>query len=301
MKIILFIIFFYLFSFVFANAPEYSSFRRGAINYHYEISDSIYIKQLSLETEKEVANLELFFGFPLQNNLNIYYAHSNDKFIELTGDRLPDWSGGVAFTQRRIIVLKPPTYSNKQKIFETVIHELVHIFIADFMEENTIPLWINEGLAVYFSKKSINLQDGLILSNAIVSNSIISLYEIDSLLKMNSASAALAYLEAYSAVEYLINNTGDKEFINILFGFKKYQDINLVFTNNLGYDLEEFEYHWYKHLENRFKWMVILNFDNILWFLLVLIVIIAFILVKIKNRKKIRKWEISEDIKPEGD
>lgn len=290
----LFLIF--LFSSIFANESKYISFKRDVINYHFEISDSIYIKKLSLETEDRITKLENFFGIHLKNSIDIYYAHSKEKFKELTGDRLPDWSGGVAFTNSRIIVVKPSANSNMQDIIETLVHELVHIFIADFMGNYTIPLWINEGLATYFSKRSINLNDGLIISNAIASNSTISLNEIDRLLNMNSASASLAYLESQTAVEYLINNIDEKKFLKLLSEFKKNPDINLAFTNILGYDLEEFEYHWHNHLEKRFKWMVVLNFENFLWFLLVLIVIIAFIVVKIKNRKKVKNWEKSDEI-----
>ena len=122
-----------LFSSIFANESKYISFKRNVINYHYEISDSIYIKNISLETEEKITKLESFFGINQKNSIDIYYAHSKEKFKELTGDRLPDWSGGVAFTDRRIIVVKPSVNSNKQDIIETLVHELVHIFIADFI------------------------------------------------------------------------------------------------------------------------------------------------------------------------
>ena len=40
--------------------------------------------------------------------------------------------------------------------------------------------------------------------------------------------------------------------------------------------------------------MVVLNIDNIIWYALVLIVVIAFVVVKIRNYKKKKSWKMDE-------
>jgi hypothetical protein len=283
------------FTFLLANETEKYRFNDGPINYHFERSDSSFIKSLSVPIAKEMNNLEIFFATRLKNSVEIYFPQTDEKFGKLTGDRLPEWSGGVAFTQRRIIVLKPQTFTNKYQIIVTITHELAHIFITDLFDERRIPLWMNEGLATYLSRKSISWNEGLILANAIASKKILALSKIDSLMRLNVASANLAYIEAHTAIAYLINQVGNEKFKDLLTGFSQYSDVNFLFLDKLGYDLEDFEYHWYKNLESRFKWMVVLNFENLFWLLLVVIVVIAFISVKIRNYKKVKKWEYLEN------
>ena len=69
---------------------------------------------------------------------------------------------------------------------------------------------------------------------------------------------------------------------------------NIVFKKYLGYDLIDFEYCWYKYLNDKYKGLVILNFDNMIWYALIIIVVIAFIVVKIRNYKKKKSWQIEE-------
>ena len=176
------------------------------------------------------------------------------------------------------------TYKTKQT-FKT---------LADKLNDHKLPLWLNEGLATYLSDYSVDWNEGLVISNAIAANKILELNDINQLMKLNTASANLAYLEAKIAAEYLINQIGISKLPEFLDDLNKYDNIDFVFEKYLGYDLIDFEYYWYNYLKDKYQWMVVLNFDNLIWLMLIFVVIIAYIVVKMRNYKKIQMWKSDE-------
>jgi hypothetical protein len=51
------------------------------------------------------------------------------------------------------------------------------------------------------------------------------------------------------------------------------------------------EVDWYRHLEDRYRWMVILNLEQLLWVGLVLVLLIGGWFLHLRNRHKLRRWE----------
>ena len=147
---------------------------------------------------------------------------------------------------------------------------------------------------MYLSGENISWGESITLGNAILAGNIISLTEIDSLLKFGNIQANIAYLEAFLAVDFLIINHGEDAVINIINDIPDIKQFEKTFLKNVGIDLIDFEFEWYEYLKKRFRWMVLLQFENILWISLVLIIFIAFIIMKIRNRRIMNDWKESE-------
>jgi hypothetical protein len=273
---------------------DLSKFEHGKIKYFFHNDDSSLVKSLSIQIEPELEYFEQIFNHKLKNKIKIFFPDSEKEYIKLTGNRLPEWSGAVAISKDRIIIIKPQQFIDNNILLITIKHELIHIIIADKYINNNLQLWLNEGLATYLSKNYMELKDGLILSNAIAANKVLELSEINRLMRLNSASAHLAYLEAKIAVEFLVNQIGISQLPDFLDDLNKLDESNIVFKKHLGYDFIDFEFYWYNYLKDKYRWMVILNFDNMIWFILILIVIIAFVVVKIRNYKMIKMWKVEE-------
>lgn len=273
---------------------DLSTFEHGKIKYFFASQDSSYIKTISIRIKPEIENFENIFDHKLKNKIKIFFPKSEEDYTKLTGGRLPEWSGAVANSENRIIIIKPQQFIDNSKLFVTIKHELIHIIIADKYYGNNLPLWLNEGLATYLSNNYMDWNDGLIISNAVAAKKILELNEINQLMQLNTASANLAYLEAKIAVEYLIKQIGISQLPNFLDELNNSNNLNIVFKKYLGYDLIDFEFYWYNYLKDKYRWMVVLNFDNMIWFALILIVIVAFVAVKIRNYKKKKSWKMDE-------
>jgi hypothetical protein len=259
--------------------------------------DTSIIKYLGSTIAESNTNYEKFFSHTLARNVSIILPASNHDYHENTKRFVPDWSGAVTFVKKRTIILKPGEYFDSKEYRETMLHELAHIYIADKMVDQLIPVWLNEGIAMYLSGKTISWGESIILGNSILAGNIVALDKIDSLLSFGYLKAKVAYLEALLAVQYLIENYGEETVRNIITSLQHENSLDTVFIKNIGLDIVDFEYEWYAYLKKRYRWMVLLQFKNIMWFSLVLLVIVGFLIIKLRNRRIIKEWEQDDDTK----
>ena len=80
----------------------------------------------------------------------------------------------------------------------------------------------------------------------------------------------------------------------ILEGMKNRLDLDTIFKQTIGQDLENFEFQFYSYLQKRYRWMVLLQFKNLLWISFVVLVVIVFVTIKIRNRKLLKEWDEAE-------
>ncbi len=90
---------------------------------------------------------------------SIYVFDSKQEYLAYTG--MPEWSGGSARPYEKKVF----TYAESYKFFEsTLVHELTHLIFHEFIgKDSLVPLWIDEGAAVYMErlKKSGFLKGGI--------------------------------------------------------------------------------------------------------------------------------------------
>ena len=257
--------------------------------------DSSIVAFLTDAARKQQSELETFFGGGPRRRVLIRLAASDAEYTRLAGGRIPEWSGAVTFPGQRIILLKPGAYFDPDMYREILIHELVHIYIGDFFPGDALPLWMVEGCAMQLSKKSLTWNEMIVLGNAISGDQVPALTEIDYLLRFGQAKAAVAYLESYTAVRYLVESYGAEKFRAILRDRSAGGDIDAVFIKHLNIGISEFEDAWYRSMQDRFTWTIFLQTENIFWLLLVMICIAAFIIIRIRNRRIVRNWQESDE------
>jgi len=275
-------------------SSDLSLYEKENVKYYFPQKDRSFIQSLSSTIQPEIVYYEKIFDHKFKNKIKIFFPDTNKDYEKLTGGKLPEWSGAVAYPQNKIIIIKPQQFVDNDKLLITLKHELIHIFISDKYYKNNFPLWIHEGLATYLSKNYMEVNEGIIISNAIAADKVLDLNEINQLMKLNTASANLAYLEAKIAVEFLIKQIGISQLPDFLDDLNSSKNSNIVFKNYLGYDLIDFEFYWYNYLKDKYEGLLILNFNNMIWYVLILIVFVAFIIVKIRNYKKKKAWKLDE-------
>ncbi len=251
-----------------------------------------FLAEIAAEKSQE---LKMFFDGNLHAMVRIRLAASEPEYFQIAGERIPDWSGGVALTRRREIILKPGSYFDPETYRETLIHELAHFYIDDNYESRLLPLWMVEGCAMHLSKPSLTWNEMIILGNAFSNDRIVQLDRINDLLKFGPLKAQLAYLQSFSAVRYLVEEYGNDRFRAILRGCSEKTDINQNFINQLDIGLSEFEDAWYKATQHRLRWVLFLQVDNLFWLSLVVVSIAVFIVIRLRNRRIVRNWQETDD------
>jgi len=258
--------------------------------------DSLIVNQLAEFVHQCKIKYDQFFDYIYKKDVSIYLARSEDEYKKFNkpNTNIPEWSSGVAYTKLRIIILKPGSYYDPARYRTTLFHEIAHMYISDVSQDGSIPVWLNEGISMYLSEKKISWQESITMGNVLSSGNLVELAAIDSVLLFLNTQAEVAYIQSFLATQFLISNVGEETVAEMISDFSLSYTVDEVFEKHLGYSYFEFEIEWYDDLKSRYRWMAWLQFENILWFLLIVFIFLAFFIKKIRNRKILREWEREE-------
>ena len=137
------------------------------------------------------------------------------------------------------------------------------------------------------------------ISNALFANNIVDLADIESVLGFSQPQAELAYLQALSAVQYLnelLTQGGyDLQSFHEIIVQKGWSAAlqECIATDDIGFEVQ-----WYQSLEKKYRWIMLMDFDNLIWIILVVVLFLALYLIRLRNKRKMRKWEEESDYSP---
>jgi hypothetical protein len=145
-----------------------------------------------------------------EKQIKIYIYRDRDDYVKNGGQAM--WSHGVAFAQAKTI----KTYPEVDGFFDSILpHELGHIIFRDYIGFTAvIPLWFEEGVAIY-QEKAKRLGSNKAVQEAIENGQFIPLSQLSGVRLYKDSNAQvvdLFYTESASAVYYLITELGDQEF-----------------------------------------------------------------------------------------
>lgn len=259
------------------------------------LKDSLIVREL-VGFAKEAQNInERFFSHRLNKIIHVYLTESESEYHKFSSNQIPEWSSGVAFISQHIIVLKPGNYYSPHQYRQTMIHEISHIYMGELINTDVLPVWLNEGTVMYLSGKSLTWEENIVIGNAMVANKMVDLVAIDSLLTFVSAKANLAYLESFLAVQFIVEKHGENKLAAIISSLSDHNSLDQAFIENIGYDFFDFEILWFENLKNQFRWIAFLQFENLFFFVLVIIILFAWIARRYRNKKIYQRWE-EEDL-----
>ncbi|MBO7190642.1 MAG: hypothetical protein J6V32_00830 [Elusimicrobiaceae bacterium] len=144
------------------------------------------------------------------NKLLVMLFASKDSYHDFT--HLPSWSGASSDLQSdTMYVIEGSSF------YALSVHELTHLYFDGYFLPTISPLWLSEGMAVYMqiyaSKQKPSWVDHSL--RRILSGEIIPFDEMTTTEDLNSydtSRAELWYTQAYSVVDYLLNNRTRDEF-----------------------------------------------------------------------------------------
>jgi hypothetical protein len=246
-------------------------------------------------------------GLPIADELgthrlprvDIYLAPNAEVFRELTGTALPDWAGAVAIPEARRIVLKSPRWDHGSDLVETLLHELTHVIVADVVGRRHVPAWLNEGLAMVYSGRPV-YKDARLIGRALTTRSLIPLSDIDRVLRFRRAKAALAYQESLEAVAYLIQRYGPGAPADILAGLAEGLPFDLAFERAIGRPFRLFELDLIQYWRKTHRWDLLQDLAWIGWVLLVVLAVVAYVLIRRRNARRMAEWEVEDQSAPGG-
>jgi tetratricopeptide (TPR) repeat protein len=212
----------------------------------------------TLERIRTAAGGDLGY-YPMEKVLVEVYPEieSFTQVTPLSEDAISN-TGTVAICQfNRILITSPRLYLQGYSWLDTISHEYIH-YVLTKLSGNTIPLWLQEGIAKYMEVRWRKEEGGemtpwskSILKNAIKTGDIVTFEEMgNSFANLRSARrAALAFAQVETMVEYIVKKFGKDTLRNIIDKFSIFLPQEQVMSQVLNSSMEEFlkgwrEYAW---------------------------------------------------------
>jgi hypothetical protein len=274
---------------------EWLTYTSAHFKIFYTQPDQRLAQESSAIFEAEYANLSGQLDLKFIAQPSVFLAPTEHVFNEITGHVIPHWGEGVADPARNLIVLKPPDLvTRRDRFLKLVRHELTHVLVGQAgAYPHTIPRWFNEGIAIYFSYDE-EFAHGAAISKALLSDAILLLDEIDDVLQFHTEQARLAYEESFSAILYLEKLAGFEGIVQIIHALQNGQSFNQAFREATGLDVVDFEMEWLKNLEKKYRWRFLYDFETYLWIIILLLFVLVFVGIKLRNRQVMKRWEQEE-------
>ncbi len=176
----------------------------GNIRITASTKDSSVVRYLAGKIVDTQDRFETFFAHQIRSPVEIVLAKSNDQYKNLSGGHIPEWSAAVTIPDRRIIILKPADYYDPDRYTVSLLHELAHIYLSDKLGQESVPLWMNEGIAMYLSDKTLDWSESTIAGNAVWANTLLTFSDIDTLIRFKTGLAQIAYIQSFLSLQYFL-------------------------------------------------------------------------------------------------
>jgi len=236
------------------------------------------------------------FG-PDHEPLKFRIFNSQENFLQETGSLLPNWANAVTLFPQKIVLIKTPDLNQVtlREYRQAVRHELVHLRQGGVVPLNLTPTWFNEGIAVYLTGES-HLTDRILLSRAIAQNRIIPLTELSDFLKYNRQQVSLAYIESTTVIEFLVQVYGFEVLPNLFQHLSANRSFEQSLFMTTGIELAELDSFWQKYILKRYRWIFLLDIQNMIWLIIPLLAIFVYFIKAARNKTIIQKWNNEENI-----
>ena len=300
------IIVFLMLIFVAEPTPAAGEFRleNGRFVIRYATGDERIAAELERESLRIRERVITDIGVDFSEKTEIRLCPTIEAFREAQhgGTWIPLWAVGVAYPGENLVVLRSPraVKGSRIDVLDVFAHEFSHIALGRALAGVRVPVWLNEGLAIYearewtFSRISV-------LTRASLMDRLIPLPVLTLSFPAEEGLAELAYAESFMFVSFLINKVGREAFHLLIRDYTRYGDLEGALRRGTGMNLADLEERWLVYLKLRVSWIPIITSVSALWFIAALIFIYGYMRKKRQAERRLIEMgreEVSEEWHP---
>lgn len=220
---------------------------------HWYEGDDAFARRALRIGEDAVTTAEAFLGVQLPGKVDIFIYADQAPFRDAIGPSSPENAAGVPFPSiRTFFALIRPEQIDSSWVEDVVPHELVHLVLdAAIGPGIDMPLWLNEGLAVYLSI-GYGDADRRMVREAVRSGTLVPLDGLVGTFPSDATGARslAAYAEAVSAVDFMVRTYGQDRLARLVAAFGE-SGADEAFETGLGTDTAGFGAAWLAALDTK--------------------------------------------------
>lgn len=246
------------------------------------------VAKLAPQAEARLARLCARIGAcdVLTRPMDIYIAEDAEKFASAFPDESPmaEWAVGVAFPSAYRIVLR--AFGTAMfSLEETFDHEVSHILIHAVAKDTRLPRWFMEGIAIWHAGESV-LQRLEAAQRAAITNSLLSLDDMDRRFPNRGAKVGLAYAQSALFVRYIAREHGEDSIRRLLKELRNGKPTFYVaFQTTFGTTPNQMAQRWQRQFEASTTVWSVLRDGTIIWVAMVFLFLWAYIVRRRQRRE----------------
>ena len=184
---------------------------RATLHFYYPREYSQRAESVIVSAESARAMTLRFLPAETVANVHVYLLGSINHYFEALDapGRAPDWAAGITLLHDGVIIIRlAPSGMVKIEPHMTLAHELNHVALRRFAQDNYFPHWFYEGLAMT-ATNDWNLDRAETLGRAKMTGNLLDLDGIEEAFGKKGAIVDLAYAESAHFVSWLAKSFGD--------------------------------------------------------------------------------------------
>ena len=255
--------------------------------------------RLSRHIAADLPRLAEALNLAVGNRIHVVIAPTDERFAALQPGRVPAWADGTAWPHRGWVFLRAPELRGDAKEpLETVLrHELTHILLGRAFGRRPVPQWLQEGVAQLMAGE-YSAETTATLASGILGDNLLSLFELSRGFPRGALRAQLAYAQSADFVAYLRNTYGQAALQTLVAEMARGTAFAPAMRIATGDGVDDIEAAWRARLRDSPLHLAPLMSEGVWWGLGALLVPLAWLTVRRRNRRKVARWrreEVLED------
>jgi Peptidase MA superfamily len=244
------------------------------------------------------ARLASELGQPVLGHVEVRVARTADEMAEMSPHEVPPpaYASGVAYPSLHLVVLSltPPTGGEATELDELFRHELFHVALEDAVRAHHVPLWFNEGMAIFVSGEHPWYRRRTLL-DATFSRTVVPLADVDRSFPTERYEVSVAYAESADFVRFLLRDQDQLRFTSLIERVRSGEPFDRALGDAYDTDLRKLEFQWREDIAKRYTFWPSLASGAFVWFIAFGMLVAAYRRKRQRDRVILARWE-QEDI-----
>jgi len=207
----------------------------------------------------------------------------------------------LAIPRHNLVLLDLSKMSKHAFVLETTMkHELCHLLLHHYINEDALPKWFDEGMCQWASNGMADIimeRKASYLDAAVLAGQVAPLWQLNNRFPGEDRSLMLAYEQSLSMVTFISQKYGTGKLLSVLNQLRNGEPFQEAVKGSLGIGLPELENNWQRSLRKEHTWLlyVSMHLYEILFFVAALLTVGGFIRL-ICRRRAASRLENKEEI-----
>ena len=228
----------------------------------------------------------------------IYICDSDRDFEQFHPSVGETWVTGFAIPMKRKIVMRSPSLAktSREQFIKTLKHEISHLVLHHAVGKNhqLLPRWFDEGMAMLNARQWEWLDSWAVFRMVIFSEPI-PFSKLRDKFPSGASDARLAYAQSYNFCRFLQTTLKRRRVEALIAGMREGVPLESQLERLFGVPFERIQKAWYEGVRDKYGVYPLLTSAGIFWFLVTLLMIIAYMRKRRRARERLAEMEAEDE------